>query len=184
MPSIVCGPGHMDVAHKPDEYVDLAQLVLAPHFLEDVGRRDQRHLNQAENVRCTIPFDDERHPSIEIQKPDLEPYREGSSTEFPTSSSMEAGQAGPHAVITALVHGNELSGAWALITLLQQEIRPKRGRLVAGCSSTSRLSERFDPAQPKASRYLDHDFNRLWDARRLDSMERSRELDRAREFRR
>ncbi|MDH3660537.1 MAG: succinylglutamate desuccinylase/aspartoacylase family protein [Alphaproteobacteria bacterium] len=121
------------------------------------------------------------NPSIEIQKPDLSPYREGSSG-IPYVMSLDSGKPGPHAVITALVHGNELSGAWALITLMQQGIRPKRGRLSLAFANVQAF-KRFDPGQPKASRYLDQDFNRLWDERRLNSMERSRELDRARELR-
>jgi predicted deacylase len=96
--------------------------------------------------------------------------------------SLESSNPGPHAVITALVHGNELSGAWALITLLEQGVRPKRGRLSLAFVNIQAFKS-FDPKQPKASRYLDQDFNRLWDHSRLDSMERSRELDRARELR-
>lgn len=121
------------------------------------------------------------NPSIEIQTPDLSPYREGSSG-IPYVMSFDSGKPGPHAVITSLVHGNELSGAWALITLMQQEIKPKRGRLSLVFVNVEAL-KRFDPSQPKASRYLDQDFNRLWDEARLNSMERSRELDRARELR-
>ncbi|MGI9510704.1 MAG: succinylglutamate desuccinylase [Geminicoccaceae bacterium] len=121
------------------------------------------------------------HPPIEIQTPDLEPYRQGSDG-IPYVITQDSGKPGPHVVITALVHGNELSGAWALITLLQQEIRPKRGRLSLAFVNVKAFN-RFDPAQPKASRYLDQDLNRIWDAPRLDSMERSRELDRARELR-
>ncbi|MEM7041274.1 MAG: acetylornithine deacetylase [Pseudomonadota bacterium] len=36
VPSIVCGPGHMIVAHKPDEYVDIQQLSACSAFLNDV----------------------------------------------------------------------------------------------------------------------------------------------------
>lgn len=36
IPSIVCGPGHMNVAHKPDEHVHLDQLDLCSTFLRDV----------------------------------------------------------------------------------------------------------------------------------------------------
>ena len=36
VPSIVCGPGHMNVAHKPDEYVDLEQLNACTAFLSDI----------------------------------------------------------------------------------------------------------------------------------------------------
>lgn len=121
------------------------------------------------------------NPPIEIQMPDLKPYREGSSG-TPYVMTWEADEPGPHAVITALVHGNELSGAWALITLMHQGIKPRRGRLSLAFVNVQAF-HRFDPNQPKASRYLDQDLNRLWDAPRLDSMERSRELDRARELR-
>ncbi|MEZ5931100.1 MAG: succinylglutamate desuccinylase/aspartoacylase family protein [Alphaproteobacteria bacterium] len=121
------------------------------------------------------------NPPIEIQRPDLGPYREGSSG-IPYVMSFDSGKAGPHAVITSLVHGNEFSGAWALITLMQQHIKPKRGRLSLAFVNVQAF-KCFDPSQPKASRYIDQDLNRLWDPRRLDSMERSRELDRAREIR-
>jgi predicted deacylase len=121
------------------------------------------------------------HPPIEITAPELEPYREGNAG-IPYVTTLDSKNAGPHAVITALVHGNELSGAWALDKLLKQGIRPKRGRLTLAFVNVQAFRQ-FDPTQPKASRYLDHDLNRLWDRRRLDSMERSRELDRARELR-
>ncbi len=118
---------------------------------------------------------------IEIAVPDLEPYRNGTDG-IPYVIGTDSGKPGPHAVITALVHGNELSGAWALIALLEQNIQPKRGRLSLAFVNVQAM-QHFNPRQPKASRYLDHDFNRLWDRERLDSRERSRELDRAREIR-
>jgi acetylornithine deacetylase len=34
LPTIVCGPGSIDQAHKPDEFVDEAQLVACLEFLE------------------------------------------------------------------------------------------------------------------------------------------------------
>ncbi len=118
---------------------------------------------------------------VEIQPPDLERHR-GEDEDIPYVRTLDSGEPGPHAVITALVHGNELSGAWALQKLLQHGVQPRRGRLSLAFVNVQAF-KRFDPAQPKASRYLDQDFNRLWDRRRLDSMERSRELDRARELR-
>lgn len=36
IPSIVCGPGFIDVAHKPDEYVDISQLDACTVFLRDL----------------------------------------------------------------------------------------------------------------------------------------------------
>jgi predicted deacylase len=85
-------------------------------------------------------------------------------------------------VITALVHGNELCGAWALLRLLECDIRPRSGRLSLAFVNTAAY-RRFDPAQPKASRYLDEDLNRLWDPATLGGPRRSRELARARELR-
>jgi len=36
IPSIVCGPGHIDVAHKPDEYVEISQLNDCKSFLRNL----------------------------------------------------------------------------------------------------------------------------------------------------
>jgi len=122
-----------------------------------------------------------KNPPIEIELPDLEPYRDGNAG-IPYVTVMDSNKPGPNAVITALVHGNELSGAWALDKIMKRGILPKRGRLTLAFVNMQAF-KKFNPAQPKASRYIDHDFNRLWDKQRLDSMERSRELDRARELR-
>jgi predicted deacylase len=118
---------------------------------------------------------------IEIAVPDLGRHRQG-NTGIPGVTSFEGARAGPHVVITALVHGNELCGAWALLRLLECDLRPHSGRLSLAFVNTLAY-ERFDPAQPKASRYLDEDLNRLWDPGTLDGPRRSRELERARELR-
>ncbi|MGI9493615.1 MAG: acetylornithine deacetylase [Geminicoccaceae bacterium] len=39
IPSIVCGPGHIDVAHKPDEYVEISQLNDCTSFLRNLVRQ-------------------------------------------------------------------------------------------------------------------------------------------------
>lgn len=39
VPTIVCGPGDIAVAHQPDEYVDVAQLERCGVFLDALGRR-------------------------------------------------------------------------------------------------------------------------------------------------
>jgi len=36
IPTVVCGPGDIGVAHKPDEYVELAQLERCAHFLREL----------------------------------------------------------------------------------------------------------------------------------------------------
>jgi predicted deacylase len=118
---------------------------------------------------------------VEIDAPDISAYSGGSGG-VPYIVSLDSGTSGPHVVITALVHGNELCGAWALLRLLEGGIRPRIGRLSLAFVNTLAY-RRFDPAQPKASRYLDEDLNRLWNAATLDGPRRSRELDRARELR-
>ncbi len=120
-------------------------------------------------------------PPVEVTAPDIRPYRQG-NTGIPYVTTFESGRAGPHAVITALVHGNEVSGALALVELFERGIRPERGRLSLAFVNTDAY-ERFDPEQPKASRYLDEDLNRVWDSATLDGPRRSAELDRARALR-
>ena len=122
-------------------------------------------------------FDD----PVEIAAPDISLYRQG-NTGIPYVTTFESGRAGPHAVITALVHGNELCGALALVELFEREIRAARGRLSLAFVNTAAY-ERFDPLHPKASRYLDEDLNRVWDPATLDELRCSIELDRARAIR-
>jgi predicted deacylase len=118
---------------------------------------------------------------VEIAAPDLGVHRFG-NTDIPGVTTLDSGTPGPHVVITALVHGNELCGAWAVLRLLEREIRPSRGRLSLAFVNTTAF-DAFDPANPKASRYLDEDLNRVWSAATLDGPRRSSELERAREIR-
>lgn len=38
IPTVVCGPGHIEQAHKPDEYVALDQLADCETFLRKLGQ--------------------------------------------------------------------------------------------------------------------------------------------------
>ncbi|KAF1023483.1 MAG: Acetylornithine deacetylase [Paracidovorax wautersii] len=38
IPTVVCGPGHIEQAHKPDEFIDIAQLGACENFLRKLGR--------------------------------------------------------------------------------------------------------------------------------------------------
>jgi hypothetical protein len=120
-------------------------------------------------------------PVVEIAAPDLGVHRRGNS-DIPGVTTYDSGRPGPHVVITALVHGNELCGALALLRLLEREIRPCRGRLSLAFVNLAAFDV-FDPATPKAARYLDEDLNRVWSPQILDGSGHSRELDRAREIR-
>ncbi len=89
---------------------------------------------------------------------------------------------GPEVLLTALVHGNEYSGAIALSELLASGWLPARGRVTAAFCNVAAF-ERFDVRQPDASRFVDEDLNRVWGLQRLASSAHSAELDRARQLR-
>ncbi len=119
---------------------------------------------------------------VELSAPDITPYRRG-NTGIDFVTTLDSGAPGPHVMLSALVHGNELCGAHALDYLMREEVRPKRGRLTLGFMNVAAYA-RFDPATPAASRYVDEDFNRVWSAEVLDGPRDSVELHRAREIRR
>ena len=120
--------------------------------------------------------------SVELTAPDIEPYRAG-NTGIDYVTSLSATEPGPHVLVTALTHGNEICGAIALDRLFRAGIRPRRGTLTLAFDNVAAYRE-FDPRYPIASRYVDEDFNRLWSPATLDSPRRSVELDRARQLRR
>ncbi|MDO5648795.1 succinylglutamate desuccinylase/aspartoacylase family protein [Paracoccus sp. (in: a-proteobacteria)] len=120
---------------------------------------------------------------VEITPPDISAYAAG-NTGIPYVWTFDSGQPGPHAAITALVHGNEPCGALALDRLLTQDFRPRQGRLSLAFINTA-AAEAFDPDQPDASRWVDEDMNRIWSADVLDDPDRplTLELARARQLR-
>jgi predicted deacylase len=118
---------------------------------------------------------------VELTPPDIEPYRAG-NTGIDYVTSFVAGEPGPHVVVTALTHGNEICGAIALDRVLRAQIRPRRGKLTLAFDNVAAYRE-FDARYPIASRYVDEDFNRLWSPATLDGPRRSVELERARALR-
>jgi len=118
---------------------------------------------------------------VELTAPDIEPYRAG-NTGIDYVTSFDAPEPGPHVLVTALTHGNEICGAIALDQLLRAGVRPRRGRLTLAFDNVAAYRE-FDSRYPIASRYVDEDFNRLWSPATLDGPRRSIELERARALR-
>lgn len=119
---------------------------------------------------------------IEIEFPDLTPYAEG-NTGIPYVYTYDSGVPGPHTMINALTHGNEVSGAIAVKALLDAGVRPRRGRLTLSFANIDAYLS-FDPERPDASRFVDQDFNRVWMPATLDDMTLdSSELRRARVMR-
>lgn len=96
----------------------------------------------------------------QVAVPDIGPWRAG-NTGVPGVWRFESGRAGRDVMVSALVHGNELCGAWALRSALAAEVRPRRGSLTLAFANLDAF-DRFDPARPDASRYLVTDMNRLW----------------------
>ena len=118
---------------------------------------------------------------IELTAPDIAPHRE-STTGVEYVHSFDSGVAGPHVMVNALTHGNEICGAIVVDRLLRQGLRPRRGRLTLAFANIAAFG-RFDPANPYTSRFVDEDFNRVWTPERLDGNARSVELNRARQLR-
>ena len=118
---------------------------------------------------------------VNLQAPDITPYREG-NTGVDYVTTFDSGKSGPHVMLSALVHGNELCGAITLDFLLRNDVRPTRGKLTLGFMNVAAY-ENFNPADPDSSRYVDEDFNRVWDPQVLDGDRKSAELKRARQVR-
>ncbi len=85
-------------------------------------------------------------------------------------------------MVNALMHGNELCGAHALVALLERGVRPRRGRLTLSFANVEAYLG-YDERDPIAARLIDEDLNRVWAAARLESPRRSREVERARALR-
>ncbi|HEX3538296.1 MAG TPA: M14 family metallopeptidase [Stellaceae bacterium] len=118
---------------------------------------------------------------IELTPPDIEPYRAG-NTGIEYVTTFTAAEPGPHIVVCALTHGNEICGAIALDKLFRASFRPRRGKLTLSFNNVAAYRE-FDARYPIASRYVDEDFNRLWSPATLSGPRQSSELARARALR-
>lgn len=119
--------------------------------------------------------------SVDIDPPDIGPHRAG-NTGVPYYTSRDSGRPGPHVMINALIHGNELSGAVVVDRLLRSGISPALGQLTLGFANVAAF-QRFDIRAPRRSRYIHRDLNRVWSPAVLDRDPTSVELDRAREIR-
>ena len=118
---------------------------------------------------------------IEVMPRDLAPYRAGNSG-IPYVHSFDSGFSGPHLMINALSKGNEICGSEAVATLLDDAVRPKRGRLTLSFANVGAY-ETLDVNNPGPSKYLDVNFNRVWKDTILDGGSDAREIRRAKELR-
>ena len=125
-------------------------------------------------------MDEERYPT-EYPVPDITPYRRG-NTGIDYVHTFDSGRPGPHVMINALTHGNEVCGAYAVDRLFRWETRPARGKLTLSFANVDAFS-RFSLERPADTRWVDEDFNRVWTDEKLDGPRSSSELVRARALR-
>ena len=126
----------------------------------------------------SIPIES-NHP-IELEAPDISAYKRG-NTGIDYVHEFDSGKNGPHVMISAIVHGNELCGAVALDHLFRNEVRPNKGKLSLAFMNYIAFQS-FNPENPKESRFVEEDFNRLWTKEALNGVRDSLELNRAREI--
>lgn len=108
------------------------------------------------------------NPTFDIEPPRLGVWRTG-NTGVEGVWHFEGDEPGPVVMISCLVHGNELCGAWAVKELLESSIRPRRGALTLAFCNLAAF-DRFDPANHDASRFVEEDMNRQWSEPRLAQM--------------
>jgi predicted deacylase len=119
--------------------------------------------------------------AVELSAPDISAYRAG-NTGIEYVTTFDSGKPGPHVVVNAVTHGNEICGAIAVDRLFKLNVRPVRGKLSLAFANVAAFL-RFDKNAPHASRFVDEDFNRVWTPSTLDGPRESAELRRARQMR-
>jgi len=113
-------------------------------------------------------------PLFTLPLPDLTPWRAGNCG-VEGIWQFDSGQPGRHVMIGALVHGNEICGAWALAGLLEalhrqddMALKLTQGKLTLVFANLAAF-DRFDAARHDASRFVDEDLNRQWTDARIDA---------------
>ncbi len=119
--------------------------------------------------------------AVELTPPDIAPYKTG-NTGVDYITTFDSGQPGPHVMVNAVTHGNEICGAIAVDRLFKMGVRPTAGRLSLSFANVDAY-DRWDATRPHANRFVDEDFNRVWTPATLDGVRRSVELARARAMR-
>ncbi len=119
-------------------------------------------------------------PALEVVPRELAAYRRG-NVGIDYVHRFDSGRAGPHVLVNALTHGNEICGMVAATHLLDSGVRPLAGTLTISFANVQAYDS-FDDARPYDNRQLVHNMNRIWSPQWLDGPEQSPELRRAREL--
>ncbi|ATA56588.1 putative deacylase [Variovorax boronicumulans] len=118
---------------------------------------------------------------LEVLPRDLSAYRQG-NTGIDYVHRFASSKPGPHVLVNALTHGNEICGMVAATHLLDSGVRPKIGTLTVSFANVEAY-EAFDIDRPYENRQLVHNLNRIWSPELLDGTGDGPELRRARELR-
>ena len=102
-----------------------------------------------------------------LPTPDISQERLG-NTDTPGVWHFDSGLPGKTLMISALIHGNELCGAWALKKILESGLRPRRGALTLAFCNLAAFDS-FNPEAHDKSRFVDEDMNRVWSESRLQA---------------
>jgi predicted deacylase len=113
------------------------------------------------------------NPPVEFAFPELRRWEKGDA---PYIHVRDSGKPGPTVMVTALTHGNEVSGAVVVDALLASGLKPRTGTLILAFNNIEAYHS-FDPITPFKSRMVDEDFNRVWG--RLDQPATTSEMKRA-----
>ena len=117
---------------------------------------------------------------VEIEAPDITRWKNG-NTGVDYVWRFESGKPGPHVMVQAITHANEICGAIVMDWFLEQGFRPEVGTLTLTFGNLAAFAN-WDPDNPEKSRYVDEDMNRVWSDDYLNSDKDSVELRRAREL--
>ena len=118
---------------------------------------------------------------VDLSAVDITPYRSG-NTGVDYLTTFDSGVSGPHVMINAVTHGNELCGAITVDYLFRHDIRPVKGKLTLGFANYEAYLS-FDLDNPDASRFVEEDFNRVWGDDVLNGDRNTVETRRARKMR-
>src|SRR5215470_15377159 len=85
-------------------------------------------------------------PPIDVVFPDLDRHASGNAG-LPYVWTFAGARRGPHVLVQALTHGNEVCGAIALDWALRKALRPTRGTLTFVFANVAAY-RRFDASDP------------------------------------
>lgn len=105
---------------------------------------------------------------FKLTVPDLSAVRAG-NTDTQGVWHFDSGVPGRAVMVSALVHGNELCGAWAVKDFLETGLRPRQGSLTLAFCNLDAF-DRFDMAKHDTSRFVGQDMNRVWSVERLNAL--------------